>query len=270
MTKEFRMDLGNVQQLVGSTAYGSDGDKIGKVGQVYLDDSTGEPDWATVNTGLFGSDETFVPLQGASFADDRLNVAHSQEKVKDAPKVDLDGDHLPESEERRLYEHYGIGFGEYDYTDTTTTTTTDDRSNVDTTAGYDTSGPTTDEAMTRSEEQVQVGTTQKETGRARLRKYVTTENVTQTVPVRKERAVLETEPITEANRDQATAGPGISEEEHEVTLNEEQVVVQKEAVPVERVSLGKEEVVEEQTVSEEVRKEHVEADGDVSDRDTTR
>ncbi|MDQ3415746.1 MAG: PRC-barrel domain-containing protein, partial [Actinomycetota bacterium] len=107
------MDLGNVQQMVGSTAYGSDGDKIGKVGQVYLDDASGEPDWATVNTGLFGTSETFVPLQGASFDNDRLNVAHSQEKVKDAPKVDLDGDHLPESEERRLYEHYGIGFGGY-------------------------------------------------------------------------------------------------------------------------------------------------------------
>ncbi len=111
-TKEIHMDLGNVQQLVGSTAYGSDGEKIGKVGQVYLDDSTGEPDWATVNTGPFGTSETFVPLQGASVDNDRLNVAHSQEKVKDAPNVDLDGDHLPESEERRLYEHYGIGFGD--------------------------------------------------------------------------------------------------------------------------------------------------------------
>ncbi|MBA2507411.1 MAG: PRC and DUF2382 domain-containing protein [Nocardioidaceae bacterium] len=271
------MDLDNVQQMVGSTAYGSDGDKIGKVGQVYLDDASGEPDWATVNTGLFGTSETFVPLQGASFDNDRLNVAHSQEKVKDAPKVDLDGDHLPEAEERRLYEHYGIGFGGYSYdndttaaTTTTTTTDTDRSSGADFTSGSDTSGPTTDDAMTRSEEQVSVGTAKKETGKARLRKYVTTENVTQTVPVRKEKAVLETEPVTDANVGTAGDGPAISEEEHDVTLSEEQVVVQKEAKPVERVRIGKEETVEEQTVNEEVRKEHIEADGDVDERGTAR
>ena len=269
------MDLGNVQELVGSTAYGSDGDKIGKVGQVYLDDSSGEPDWATVNTGLFGTSETFVPLQGASYDNDRLNVAYSQEKVKDAPKVDLDGDHLPESEERRLYEHYGIGFGDYDYSDsdtdtdtTTTTTTTTDTDND--TVGYDTSGPTTDDAMTRSEEQLHVGKTQQETGRARLRKYVVTENVTKTVPVQKEKAVLETEPITDANRGAAEGGPGISDEEHEVTLSEEQVTVNKETVPVERVRLDKETVTEQQQVTEEVRKEQVEAEGDISQRDTNR
>ncbi|CAN5668047.1 PRC and DUF2382 domain-containing protein [soil metagenome] len=268
------MDLGNVQQMVGSTAYGSDGDKIGKVGQVYLDDASGEPDWATVNTGMFGTSETFVPLQGASFDNDRLNVAHSQEKVKDAPKVDLDGDHLPESEERRLYEHYGIGFGDYSYDNdtarTTTTTGTDRSSGTDTTTGYDTSGPSTDDAMTRSEEQVNVGKSEKETGRARLRKYVTTENVTETVPVKKEKAVLETEPITDGNVGNAGDGPAISEEEHEVTLSEEQVVVQKEAKPVERVRIGKEETVEEQTVNEEVRKEHIEADGDLDERGTAR
>jgi uncharacterized protein (TIGR02271 family) len=75
--------------------------------------------------------------------------------------------------------------------------------------------------MTRSEEQLQVGKTTEETGRARLRKYVVSENVTKTVPVSKERAVVESEPITDANIDEATDGPAISEEEHEVTLTEE-------------------------------------------------
>jgi uncharacterized protein (TIGR02271 family) len=138
------------------------------------------------------------------------------------------------------------------------------------TVGHDTSGPTTDQAMTRSEEHVQVGTTSQEAGRARLRKYVETEQVTKTVPVSKERAVLETEPITDANVGDATDGPAISEEEHEVVLHEETPVVQKTAEPVERVRLGKETVTDEQTVTEEVQKERITTDGDVGTTGTTR
>ena len=127
--------------------------------------------------------------------------------------------------------------------------------------GHDTSGPNTDEAMTRSEERLDVGTTTRETGKARLRKYVVTEEQTVTVPVTHEEVRVEREPITDANVGDATAGAEISEEEHEVTLHEEQVVVNKEAVPVERVKLGTETVTEEQQVTEEVRKEQIETDG---------
>jgi uncharacterized protein (TIGR02271 family) len=128
--------------------------------------------------------------------------------------------------------------------------------------GYDTSGPTTDEAMTRSEERMHVGTATQEAGRARLRKHVVTETVQQSVPVSHEEVRLEREPITEANIGQAMDGPEISEEEHEVTLHAEQPVVAKEAVPVERVRLAKEQVTGEETVSGEVRKEQIETDTD--------
>jgi uncharacterized protein (TIGR02271 family) len=121
--------------------------------------------------------------------------------------------------------------------------------------------------MTRSEEQLRVGTEREAAGRARLRKYVTTENVTKTVPVQREEVRLEREPITDANRGAALDGPDISEEEHEVILHEERPVVQKETVPVERVRLDKDVVQENVTVNEEVRKEHIEADGDGVDRD---
>jgi uncharacterized protein (TIGR02271 family) len=120
--------------------------------------------------------------------------------------------------------------------------------------------------MTRAEESLQVAKTTQETGRVRLRKYVTTEQETHTVPVRKEKAVLEREPVTEANAGAATSGPDLSDEEHEVVLNEEQVTVDKTVQPVERVRLGTETVTDEQTVTEDVRKEHIEADGDVEDR----
>jgi len=121
--------------------------------------------------------------------------------------------------------------------------------------------------MTRSEEQLKVGTEQVETGRARLRKHVVTEQQTVTVPVSREEVRVEREPITDANRDQAVAGPDISEEEHEVVLTEERPVVQKEAVPVERVKLAKESVTEDHQVSEQVRKEQIETEGDAPARD---
>jgi uncharacterized protein (TIGR02271 family) len=137
------------------------------------------------------------------------------------------------------------------------------------TKGHDTSGPTTDDAMTLSEERVNVGTQQVEAGRARLRKYVVTENVTETVPVSHEEARVVREPITDANVGSAMDGPAISEEEHEVTLHAERPVVEKEAVPVERVRLDTETVTEQEQVTDTVRKERVDTDGD-GITDTTR
>jgi uncharacterized protein (TIGR02271 family) len=268
------LDQGQIDQVAGSDAYGSDGSKIGSVGQVYLDDQTGQPAWVTVNTGLFGTNESFIPLSEASFSGDRLTVPYDKNKVKGAPNVASDG-HLSPDEERELYSYYGVGYSDGDYDTTTTTGTgyadTTTTGYTDTaTEGHDTSGPTTDDAMTLSEERVNVGTQRREAGRARLRKYVVTENVTQTVPVTREEVVVEREPITDANIGNATSGPDISEEEHEVVLHEETPVVEKTVEPVERVRLGTQETTEQQTVTEEVRKERVETDGDVNRGDVNR
>src|SRR5436305_11155416 len=135
------------------------------------------------------------------------------------------------------------------------------------TVGHDTSGPTTDDAMTRSEEELRVGTERREAGRARLRKYVVTEEVSKSVPVQREEVRVEREPITDGNIDDALDGPAISEEEHEVVLHEETPVVEKEAVPVERVRLDKETVTDQATVTEDVRKEEIEVDGADETRD---
>ena len=133
--------------------------------------------------------------------------------------------------------------------------------------GHDTSGPTTDSAMTRSEEELEVGTMRREAGRVRLRKYVVTENVQTTVPVQREEVRVEREPITDGNVGNvgnAMDGPAISEEEHEVVLHEEQPVVGTRTVPKERVRLDKDTHVEEETVTGEVRKEQIDVDGDGS------
>jgi uncharacterized protein (TIGR02271 family) len=274
----------DARQAIGTTVYSANGDKIGKVGQLFLDDETQRPEFVTVNTGLFGTNETFIPVADAELSGDRLTVPFDKDRVKDAPNVAADGGHLDREEEQRLYEYYGLSYSnrssDSGYETGTNTgyetgTTTGYESGTtgeagftggERSAGHDVSGPNTDEAMTRSEEQVQVGKTQEQAGRARLRKYVVTEQETHTVPVRKERAVLETEPITDANVGEATSGPDISEEEHEVTLHEERPVVEKTTTPVERVRLGTQEVTEEQTVSEEVRKERIEAEGDIDRR----
>jgi uncharacterized protein (TIGR02271 family) len=258
------LDQGQIDQVAGSDAYGSDGSKIGSVGQVYLDDQTGQPAWVTVNTGLFGTNESFIPLSEASFSGDRLTVPYDKNKVKNAPNVAADG-HLSPDEERELYAYYGVGYSDYDDTTTGTGYADTTRGDYDTrTEGHDTSGPTTDDAMTLSEERVHVGTERREAGRARLRKYVVTENVTQTVPVTREEVVVEREPITDANRDAATSGPDISEEEHEVVLHEETPVVDKTVEPVERVRLGTQQTTEQQTVTEQVRKERVDTDADTT------
>jgi uncharacterized protein (TIGR02271 family) len=233
----------------------ANGNKIGSVGQIYLDDQTDEPNWVTVKTGLFGTSESFVPLSGASLSGSDIVVTYDKDTIKDAPRIDPDG-HLTPEEEASLYAYYGLGgtadrSANYDHG-------TDRESAV----GRDTSGPTTDDAMTLSEERVRVGTHTQEAGRARLRKYVVTENVTQTVPVSREEVRLEREPITDENRDRAMAGPAISEEEHEVVLHQERPVVEKEAVPVERVRLDTETVTDQVTVDEEVRKEEIDTDID--------
>jgi len=83
------------------------------------------------------------------------------------------------------------------------------------------------------------------------------------VPVQREEIRVDREPITDSNIDEAMDGPAISEEEHEVVLHEEEPVVEKRAVPKERVRLDKDTVTDERTVSEEVRKERIDTEGDV-------
>jgi uncharacterized protein (TIGR02271 family) len=251
----------NVASLIGATVTDPDGDKIGSVGQIYVDPTSGQPNWATVKTGLFGTSESFVPLEQADEANGDIRVPYTKDVVKDAPRVDADQS-LEPGDESSLYSYYHSGDGSVGLDDEPTPSS----AGVDTANGYDTSGPTTDDAMTRSEERLHVGTEKVESGRARLRKYVVTEDQTVTVPVSHEEVRLEREPITDANVGSATAGPDISEEEHEVVLTEERPVVEKETVPVERVRLGTETVTEDRQVNEQVRKEQVEYEDGSSTR----
>ena len=235
------------------------GDKIGTIEDIYLDDQTGEPEWLAVRTGMFGMRQTFVPIAGASVQGDQVVCRFDKATVKDAPNMDADGA-LSQEEEARLYSHYGMSYSEAE-SDSGLPTGGTGTAGYDTGTGYDTSGPSTDEAMTRSEEELRVGTTSREAGRARLRKWVETERVSETVPVAHEEVRVEREPVTGGNIDAALDGPEISEEEHEVPLYEEEVVANTEVVPKERVRMEKETVVGEQQVDADLRKERIEAEG---------
>jgi uncharacterized protein (TIGR02271 family) len=266
-------DIDTAQNWQGRTMVDPAGAKVGTIDAIYLDDDTGQPEWATVTTGLFATKTTFVPLAQAQAMGDSVQVPYDKAQVTDAPTMDADGQ-LSQDEEAELYHHYGLDYTQnrsdsglpaatghdIDSRDRHRDGVDDD--GQDSAVGRDTSGPTTDQAMTRSEEELRVGTTQRERGRVRLRKYVATEQVTQTVPVRREEVRLEREPITDANLDAATSGPAISEEQHEVTLHEETPVVQKRVVPRERVRMDTDTVTEQRQVGEEVRKEQLEVEGD--------
>ncbi|MFF0559725.1 DUF2382 domain-containing protein [Streptomyces sp. NPDC004266] len=276
--------------------YDTEGKKIGDAKHVFVDDATGHPAWVTVKTGLFGTSESFVPIKDASMVDDHLEVPYPKDRVKDAPHVDVDGGgHLDASEEQRLYEYYGIAWDEawqranqpgeagwaHGTAGTAGTAGAAGTAGMTGTAGMRGRGgdglgdrdagtarsdaSVGDDAMTRSEERMHVGTERVETGHVRLRKYVVTEEVQQTVPVRHEEVRVEREPITEANRGQALSGPEISEAEHEVTLHEERPVVETRTVPVERVGLRTDEVTEEETVTGQVRKERIDVEVDTDD-----
>ncbi len=265
-----------IANVLDQPVYDGDGNKIGDAKHVFFDDMTGRPEWVSVKTGMFGSSESFIPIRDAALVQDHLEVPYDKERVKGAPNVDVDaGGHLSETEEHRLYDYYGINFdsvlSEAERTDDgrwaagpgspggTGAAGMAGRTGRDDTA-EGRMGLRDEDAMTRSEEQMHVGVERRETGRARLRKYVVTEEVQQTVPLTHEEVRVEREPITDANRGDALAGPEIGEAEHEVTLHAERPVVETEAVPVERVRMTTEEHTENETVRGQIRKERIEAE----------
>jgi uncharacterized protein (TIGR02271 family) len=231
---------GMVNRLYDCQVVDPHGEKVGSVKRVWLDGRTGDPLWASVHTGLFGLKETFVPLQRAELHDGRLLVPVAKDRIKDAPRIEAEGDQMSDSEQAALYRHYGF---------------TEPRGAA---AGGATAGR--DDAMTRSEERLKVGTEKVETGRVRLVKHVVTEEQQISVPVSHEEVRLEREPVTDADRGQADRGPDISEAEYELRLHAEKPTVDKETVPVERVRLTKDTVTEQQTVSGQVRKERIDVE----------
>ena len=244
-----------IRGWIGRNLVDASGEKIGKITDIYLDDATGEPEWLAVHTGMLGTNVSFVPLTGATPNGNDLQVQVTRAQVKDAPNARADGQ-LSQDEEAGLYAHYGFDYGEQR-----------SESGLPQGTAAPRQAPTgTDNAMTRSEEELEVAKTSREAGRVRLRKWVDVERVETTVPVAHEEVRVEREPITEGNVDQAMSGAAISESEHEVVLHEEEAVANTRVQPKERIRLEKDVVMGEEQVEADLRKERIEVEGDVPRR----
>jgi uncharacterized protein (TIGR02271 family) len=266
-----------IRHLLDCRVVGADGQEIGKVGQVYLNDSTGDPEWVTVRTGFFGVKQTFVPLVNSRRSAEEIRVPFDKEMIRGAPNIDVDG-RLSLEEEAELYRYYGMqptGIpsqrrGER-RADLTSDATGKDRGNAkgrrETSRGTpetsrDMSGQERytrdgDLDMTRSEERLHVGTERRECGRVRLHKYVDTEHVQQKVPLTREEARFERQPIT---GDEALRDYPIGEDVQEFIIYEERPVVGTETTPVERMRVYRERVRREETVEGDIRKERIEVE----------
>ena len=271
-------DFNRIEDLANATAYDVDGDKVGGVKDVYVNDTTGQPDFVSVNHGLFGGGDSIVPLRGHTLRDGELHLAFQKDRIEDAPDLDENG-HLTTEDQDAFYRHYGLENTQ----DVTTYETGNrfaetgaagaagagagyaagERTDVDTDRRDVVDADRRDVAdngeIVRSEEQLNVSKDRVETGEVRLRKYVVNETETVDVPVEREEVRVVREPITDADR--ANYDGNIGEQEASVTLHEDRVTVSKESVPVEKVSLEKDTVRDTETVSEEVRKERFETDG---------
>jgi stress response protein YsnF len=284
------LDEREVSAAIGSTAYDASGAKIGTVEHFYVDDRTGAPSWVAVTTGLFGTRQSVVPAMDATFADGGLRLPVAVDAVKSAPH--LAGDHLSPDDEAELRRHYGAGLASEApvappvASAAPPVASAAPRADAAPTVQIPVEPPrppAVDDrgGMVRSEEQLVVGTERVATTRARLVKYVVTEEVQITVPIRREEIRVEEVPI-----DAPDDGPGeslITEESpsttgtsglpSEIILHTERPVVTVEVVPTERVRLRTELVQGQETVTEQVQREQIVVDHDaaprgLADRDT--
>ena len=233
------MDTVTTEELVrtrGAKVYSSEGEHIGSVEEIFVDEQRGRPEWIGLGTGFLGTKRVLVPVEGATMTQHGVEVPYSKERVQAAP--DIDADELGPETERALYAHYGLGY-----------------------AGENRVGTADEAEIVRSEEELRVGKRETEAGRVRVRKWVEAEPVAVDVALDREVAVVTREPVN-----QPVTGAAIGQDEVEIPLHAEEAVVQKQTVAKERIGLEKRVEAERQTVSDEVRKERVEIEGDTIPR----
>lgn len=225
------------QDLHGSTVYSSDGEKLGTVDDVHIDDD-GNARFVSLKSGLFGMKKRNIPAAGLESNKDGLQSMYTKDQIENGPAYD--DDHIDEDRHRELGGYYGQDAADHDH---------DDGRERRASGG---------DSVTRSEEELRIGSHREESGHVRLRKWVETEDVSETVQVEHERARIEREPIHGSEG----ASSSIGEEEIEVTLQEEVVDAEKATVGKERIRIEKDVETEEQVVEAELRKERVEVDED--------
>ena len=276
-------DKRNIQDLLNATAFDAQGEKLGKINNLFVDDKTGQPTFIEVNHGLFGMSSSLVPLRGHRLNGDELKLAFDKDLIKDAPDIDFENQ-LTAADQDTIYEHYHLT----DVQDVETYVTDRPAADDSNLAGFAgaagagaagagaAAGTTEKDVIDRNEREVRepvasqsndiilekerlnVGTERVASGEARLRKYQVEETETVEVPVTREEVRIERTPISP---EEAKNYVGSDATEATVTLHEDKVNVTKESVPVERVSLGTEQVQETRTVTDTVKHDEIDTKG---------
>jgi len=261
----------NVQDpstLFGENVVDTDGNTIGSVDSVWVDDATNELEFIGVKTGwLFGKTHV-IPCADAQFSGDTITVPYSQDQIKDAPSFGAD-DELSPDNEQEIYSYYGLdrstsasptGLAPGESTAATGGYTTD------TTTNYDTGTSGNTESVRLHEEELQVGKRQVEAGNVRLRKVVNTEHQEVPVELRTEEVEIERVPVSDAT---ATSDSDVFEEEEiNVPVTREEPVVAKEVRTTGEVRLNKNVQTQTETVGGDVRSEDVDVDDSTDDAGT--
>jgi uncharacterized protein (TIGR02271 family) len=209
----------------------SDGEEIGHVGDAYYDDTSGQLQCVGVAGDGIGFSRRVIPVSGATIDQGTLRLPYTRAQIESGPDW---ADDEVEADDTAYDERWSEVSGYY-------------------------GGATEDTALTRSEEEVNVGTRQVDAGSVRLRKWVETEPVEQDVELRRETAHVTREPVDQVVGDDME----LRDQEIEIPLHEEQAVVEKQTVAKERIGLETDVETSHETISEDVRKERVELEGDV-------
>jgi uncharacterized protein (TIGR02271 family) len=253
MSEQITMD--RLTALHGTAVYDRNGEKIGKVEEIYYDEDSNQAEWIGIGTGFFGMKRVLVPATGAEATDNGVTVPYAKEMVKDSP--DIDSDPIEASAEQQLHSYYGTthaGAKQVDYD----AAPTGSASSADRQTGLENVG---EQSLTRSEEELRVGKRAIDGGSVRLRKWVETEPVQANVTLQRETVHVNRERV-----DQVVTGAEIGEQTIEVPLRDEEAVVDKRVVAKERISLDKDVEDRTETVSDEIRKERVDIEGADDDR----
>jgi uncharacterized protein (TIGR02271 family) len=230
-------------RLAGYEVYDRNGEKIGKVDDLFVDEND-QPEYIGVKMGFLGTSSTLIPMDLVTVDESsgRIEVSVDKEKAKNGPAFDDDREITPEYE-NQVYSYYGLqrseaaaepaAYGAYP-----TETTDEDELRVQ-----------------RSEEELRAGTREREAGAINVRKRVVTEPQQMEVPTRHEEVSVERVPV-EGEASEAEIG----DEEVSIPLTEEEVVVEKRPVAKEEVRIRKDVVEDTEVVEEEVRREEVDID----------
>ena len=210
----------------------ADGHRLGRLQDVYDSDRTGEPTWVTLDDDRSDGPVRFVPLRGARLDGADLRLAYPGGVIDSAPNVSA-GEIVDSRKEGRLRAHYGLG--------------ANDRTDQEV-------------VVTRSEEQMVVGTRVEATSRVIVHKYIVNEEVTQTFTLRREEIRVEHQSLDGAALPPGTTGSAFTDEVEEIVLYAEEPVISTRVVPREVVRLTKHTITDNTTVSADLDREQIDLD----------